>query len=271
MTTRRSSFSGLTPTRTSTLLSCWTGSAAGWPPRRLAPPTPPPRPGHLTQRYGQVTTAGVEGTGSYGYRLAQHLMAEGISVVEVNRPDRARRRRQGKADPVDAEAAARAVLAGDARAVPKTATAPQGSCAPWWWPAPARSRPAPRPPTRSVRCCGRPRRTPHPAAPTGQGPPGPGVRPACARHRAAAGPGQPGPPLAGPHDEITDLDAAITTTLRRTAPRLLERHRVGVQTAAQLLITAGDNPDRLHSEAALAAICGAARSRRRRARPSGIG
>jgi transposase len=71
------------------------------------------------QRYGQVTIAGVEGTGSYGYRLAQHLRSHGIDVVEVNRPDRARRRRKGKNDPVDAEAAARAVLAGDARAVPK--------------------------------------------------------------------------------------------------------------------------------------------------------
>jgi hypothetical protein len=72
-----------------------------------------------TRRYGQVTTAGVEGTGSYGYRLAQHLSGHGIKVVEVNRPDRARRRRKGKNDPVDAEAAARAVLAGDAQAVPK--------------------------------------------------------------------------------------------------------------------------------------------------------
>jgi transposase len=39
-----------------------------------------------TRRYGQVTTAGVEGTGSYGYRLAQHLIDQGIDVVEVNRP-----------------------------------------------------------------------------------------------------------------------------------------------------------------------------------------
>jgi transposase len=59
------------------------------------------------------------------------------------------------------------------------------------------------------------------------------------------------------NDEISGLDAAITTTLKRTAPRLLERHSVGVQTAAQLLMTAGDNPDRLHSEAAFAAMCGA--------------
>jgi transposase len=72
-----------------------------------------------TRGYGQVTTAGVEGTGSYGYRLARHLADQGVNVVEVNHPDRARRRRKGKNDPVDAEAAARAVLAGDARAVPK--------------------------------------------------------------------------------------------------------------------------------------------------------
>jgi transposase len=75
----------------------------------------------------------VEGTGSYGYRLAQHLSDHGIEVVEVNRPDRARRHRTGKTDPVDAEAAARAVLAGDARAIPRTATARSGSCASWWW------------------------------------------------------------------------------------------------------------------------------------------
>jgi transposase len=57
--------------------------------------------------------------------------------------------------------------------------------------------------------------------------------------------------------EISRLDVAITTTVTRTAPRLLARHSVGVQTAAQLLITAGDNADRLHSEAAFAAMCGA--------------
>jgi transposase len=61
----------------------------------------------------------VEGTGSYGYRLAQQLSDHGIDVVEVNRPDRARRRRKGKIDPVDAEAAACAVLASDAHAVPR--------------------------------------------------------------------------------------------------------------------------------------------------------
>src|SRR5262245_21132252 len=68
---------------------------------------------------GPVTDAGVEGTGSYGYRLAQVLAGHGVQVWEVSCPDRSRRRRRGKSDPVDAENAARAVLAGEATAVPK--------------------------------------------------------------------------------------------------------------------------------------------------------
>jgi transposase len=69
--------------------------------------------------HGTPLTAGVEGTGSYGYQLTRALHAAGVTVLEVNRPDRANRRRKGKSDPVDAEAAARAVLAGQASAVPK--------------------------------------------------------------------------------------------------------------------------------------------------------
>jgi transposase len=70
-------------------------------------------------QHGQPVAAGVEGTGSFGYRLARYLAAHGVAVREVNRPDRARRRRVGKNDPLDAEHAARAVLAGDANAIPK--------------------------------------------------------------------------------------------------------------------------------------------------------
>ena len=69
--------------------------------------------------HGSPRTAGVEGTGSYGYQLTRALQAVGVTVLEVNRPDRANRRRKGKSDPVDAEAAARAVLAGQASAIPK--------------------------------------------------------------------------------------------------------------------------------------------------------
>src|SRR6266536_6633090 len=68
---------------------------------------------------GQVQAWGVEGTGSYGAGLARFLAAHGQRVLEVNRPDRATRRRRGKSDPVDADAAARTVQAGDATAIPK--------------------------------------------------------------------------------------------------------------------------------------------------------
>jgi transposase len=76
--------------------------------------------------FGPLTLAGVEGTGSFGYRLAQFLTGSGVTVFEVNRPNRVARRRRGKSDPVDAEAAARAVLAGDATATPKRRSGPAG-------------------------------------------------------------------------------------------------------------------------------------------------
>ena len=70
--------------------------------------------------FGEVRQIGVEGTGAYGAGLTRFLVSEGVKVVEVNRPDRQRRRRRGKSDTTDAEAAARAVLSGDAAVVPKT-------------------------------------------------------------------------------------------------------------------------------------------------------
>ena len=69
--------------------------------------------------HGQVGVVGVEGTGSYGAGLARYLLDQQVRVVEVDRPDRRTRRQRGKSDPIDAEAAARAVLAGVATAVPK--------------------------------------------------------------------------------------------------------------------------------------------------------
>lgn len=76
------------------------------------------------RRHGRVVGVGVEGTGSYGAGLARYLAGEGVAVVEVNRPDRQRRRRRGKSDTVDAEAAARAALNGDAAATPKAGGGP---------------------------------------------------------------------------------------------------------------------------------------------------
>ena len=71
--------------------------------------------------HGSVARVGVEGTGSYGAGLARHLAAAGAEVVEVNRPNRQMRRRRGKTDTVDAEAAARAALNGTEVCAPKSA------------------------------------------------------------------------------------------------------------------------------------------------------
>src|SRR5215207_7304786 len=73
--------------------------------------------------FGVIDRVGIEGTGSYGAGLARWLGARGVAVVEVDRPDRRARRRHGKSDPVDAEAAARAVQAGTAIARPRVSTA----------------------------------------------------------------------------------------------------------------------------------------------------
>ncbi|MEW2386487.1 transposase [Micromonospora sp. NPDC047707] len=70
--------------------------------------------------HGEPTVAGVEGTGSWGAGLTQVLRREGIAVIEVNRTDRSMRRQRGKTDTVDAEAAARAVLSGQATVTPKS-------------------------------------------------------------------------------------------------------------------------------------------------------
>src|SRR5664280_1647552 len=70
--------------------------------------------------FGTVELLGVEGTGSYGAGLTRHLHSEGIRVVEVDRPNRQRRRRHGKSDPQDAISAARAAQGGDATGEAKT-------------------------------------------------------------------------------------------------------------------------------------------------------
>src|SRR2546426_6351192 len=70
--------------------------------------------------FGDVDLVGIEGTGSYGAGLTRHLLAEGVAVVEVDRPNRQNRRRRGKSDPVDALAAARAAQSGDATSQAKS-------------------------------------------------------------------------------------------------------------------------------------------------------
>lgn len=88
-------------------------------------PFPTTRRGHVAlerwaQQLGRIEAIGIEGTGAYGAGVARYLSANGHRVFEVDRPDRRTRRQKGKSDPIDAEAAARAVLAGTATGTPKT-------------------------------------------------------------------------------------------------------------------------------------------------------
>lgn len=71
------------------------------------------------QAHGTVAAVGVEGTSSYGAGFTRAARQAGLTVVEVNRPDKAERRRIGKPDPIDAYAAARAVVSGRATSAPK--------------------------------------------------------------------------------------------------------------------------------------------------------
>ena len=72
------------------------------------------------REFGELDRVGVESTGSYGAGLTRFLRADGVEVIEVDRPDRKARRFEGKSDPPDAQAAARAVLSGRARSTPKS-------------------------------------------------------------------------------------------------------------------------------------------------------
>jgi transposase len=76
------------------------------------------------REFGPIHAVGVEGTGSYGSALARHLAEQDVTVIEVARPNRQVRRRHGKTDVVDAVAAARAVLSGEATGLPKAHNGP---------------------------------------------------------------------------------------------------------------------------------------------------
>ena len=60
------------------------------------------------------------------------------------------------------------------------------------------------------------------------------------------------------NNEIADLDDLIEPLVIELGARLLERPCIGIETAGQLLVTAGDNPGRVRSEAAWAMLCGVA-------------
>jgi transposase len=217
--------------------------------------------------FGRVVKVGVEGTGSYGAGLARHLSAHGIELVEVDRPDRKTRRAQGKSDPIDAVAAARAALSGQAAGTPKTRIGPVEAI-------------------RALRVA----RTGAVKARTaalnqlhGLITSAPEVLhaelatlPTNARTAACAALTIDHTRLDNPVQatkaalhtialrvqaltaEISEADKRLRSLVARTAPRLHTLPGVGPEVAGQLLATAGDNPDRLRCEAALAHLCGAA-------------
>lgn len=212
---------------------------------------------------GDVRRAGIEGTSTYGSGLTKVLRDNNIEVFEVNRPDRATRRSRGKADPTDAESAACAVLSGRATAIPKE----QSGAAYAMRAVSVARRSAVKARTQAINqlrglLVSAPQeireRLLHAKTEECVG--------ACARIRSLG---------------KTELLKSLTTTLRILAkrwlalgaeiklldgqlehltsdhaPRLRAEFGVGAQTAAVLVCVAGDNPERLRSEAALAALCG---------------
>ena len=217
--------------------------------------------------FGPVERVGVEGTGSYGAGLARHLSVSGIVVVEVDRPNRQARRRNGKSDELDAIEAARAALSGRASGAAKSATGNVEAL---------RMLLVAKRSARSIRIktIGQLRHLVITAPDDLRDRLG-GLTTKALIRQAAALRRRPGSDPIGAHaiktaivtlarrvqainTEIAALDAHIDTLVRATAPALLEVYGVGSDTAAIFLTAAGDNPGRIRSEAAWAKICGVA-------------
>lgn len=217
--------------------------------------------------FGPVRCAGVEGTSSYGAGLTRHLRARGIEVLEVERPEhrrRSSRRNLQKSDPSDAERAARAVLAGDVSSVPKsgegrvemiralraarrsaikarTQAANQLQSLRVTAPEELRHRLRNLSTKELVSVAARFR--------LGDGPcdvPSATrfvLRSVARRYEALSA-------------EIAELEAHLDRLVAQAAPELVSLPGIGTDNAATLLIVAGDNPQRLRSEASFASLCG---------------
>jgi transposase len=216
------------------------------------------------QSLGPVRAFGVEGTGSYGAGLSRFLRERGHVVLEVNRPNRQLRQQKGKSDPLDAEGAARAVLAGQAAGLPKDGTGT----------------------AEMIRHLKVARDTAVKAqsqamlalkalivvAPVALRERLDGIagRMALVRHLAALRPGPIASTTASAkvglralarrwlalNEEIGTHDVHLEQLTRQRAPELVEAHGIGTGTAAEMLLLVGDNPERIRSEAALAKLCG---------------
>ncbi len=212
--------------------------------------------------HGRLRRAGVEGTSSHGTALTRHLRRRHIHVIEINRPDRAARRRRGKTDAVDAENAARAVLSGQATAKAKandghveiirlikiakdSANKARTQAINQLRAVIVRTEPELREsltglsPARLFQTC----------AMLDDADPLTDVGAVVVLRGLAQR-------ILTLTEEIKTLNKQLSTTVSGCAPKLLDQHGVGPDTAAALLIAAGDNPQRLTSPAAFAALCG---------------
>ena len=215
------------------------------------------------QSQGRVVRVGVEGTGSYGAGLTRHLTGAGVEVVEVNRPNRQLRRRLGKTDTVDAEGAAKAALNGQATGLPKSGDGPVEAIRMLR----VARRSAIKARTQAInQIHGLVITAPDQVKHQLQGVSAKTRVKVCARFR-------PGTDttiayakkalrfLARRYQsltaEIKDLDTDINRLCAEANPALLAVPGVGADTAAALLVTAGDNPERMRSESSFAALCGA--------------
>lgn len=216
--------------------------------------------------FGTLSKVGVEGTGAYGAGLGRFLRRAGVEVIEVDRPNRQVRRTKGKSDPADAVEAARAVLSGRATGAPKSR---DGS---------VEAIRALLVAKRSARE-GRLRALHQMRQLTYTGPDQLRSRlkdlsiadlvaeAAALRPRLGADPvvhatkvalAALGRRVLSLEEEIAGVDELLDELVTACAPDLLELFGVGVDTAAVLLVAAGDNPERLRSEAAWAHLCGVA-------------
>ncbi|MBJ7453250.1 MAG: IS110 family transposase [Blastococcus sp.] len=222
------------------------------------------------REHGPITAFGVEGTGAYGAALARHLRAAGETVIEVDRPDRRTRRQRGKSDPIDAYAAAAAVLSGTASGIPKTRDGLVEAIRTLR----VARRSAIKARTQAINQLKAVLLTgPAELRQALAGQSTRGLLGTCRRLRTDKGPAQATDPvtaaakltlrrlarrIAALTEEIDELDAELRPLVAQAAPQLMAVYGVGTQVAGQLLVTAGDNPDRLHSDAAFAQLCGTA-------------
>jgi transposase len=218
------------------------------------------------ESFGPIERVGVEGTGTYGAGLARHLAAAGIAVIEVDRPNRQERRRNGKSDELDAIEAARAALSGRATGQAKGGIGNVEAL---------RALLVAKRSARSIRIrtTGQLRHLVI-TAPDDLRERLSGLTTTALIAEAAALRARPGSDpvryatktaiitlarrVQAINAEITVLDRHINTLVRATAPGLLEVYGVGADTAAILLVAAGDNAERIRSEAAWAHLCGVA-------------